>query len=184
MVVSVKHCTAHPNCQGGVTCNLNTHLKSAVAGLASIDRATLANTIHCEDIMASQLNLETYRAMWKMMLDKPFNPTELKKIKDDYDIAVKMDKTYRALYEQQRQVYLKEFYEVQEVLAAELRPLSKPELAKKLGYSSAFDLRRATKDDMIRSYVWSKANEQVKSDHQRVQEIWAAMSDAEKIGEA
>jgi hypothetical protein len=115
--------------------------------------------------------------LWKDALDQPFDAAALAALKERYDRARRQDATYRALYKEQRAIYLAELRAMQEAKRAELAVKPKSELMLLADTRN----KNLTKADLIESLIWSSVS--VETEHDRVQRIWAAMSDAEREGQ-
>jgi len=130
-------------------------------------------------------NVESIRYLWKQQIDKPFDVAELRRIKGEYDRQVKMDATHRKLYEYHRVAYFNDRDDARKNLEHDLVRLSKLQIANRCGFAHYSDaqLRRMTKEDMIGSYVFSTLSDTIKSDHDRVKDHWAQLTEAQKLGD-
>lgn len=129
--------------------------------------------------------IESIRYLWKKQLDEPFNAVELRRIKEDYDRQMKMDKIHRDLWDFHRAEHYRDRMAAKQQIEQQMVGKTKQEVATACGFAgySASSLKRLTIKDMIDSYVFSKVSDMIKSEYDRVKEHWERLTDAQKVGD-
>ncbi len=113
------------------------------------------------------------KKQWLDALARPsFDSVELYDIWTRHQQYLADEAEYKALYDEQREIYLAEYHQVYDRVVAELTPLSKENVAAMCGYGGIRVPKHLTKTDLIRGRASDVARREVENEHDRVQRIW------------